>query len=155
MSIFQFIKAWFCFAWLPLYFGGDSSSETKNETNNIDQRVIAEDEGVGVSASGGARVTVNKLDAGSIKQSFGLASRALDKVTSLATSSQSASLRTTQAALDGAFHSIEGTRKAMQEAVTEVATAYEDAKVGNRSIMTIGALLIAAVLALQVFKRKA
>lgn len=164
MSFFNIWKKWFCFAWMPLFFGGDSSSETKNETKNFDQRVLLEEGGVAGSASDGAVLTINALDGGAIKAAFGLGSQALDHVTDLATASQSASARTTEAALKGAFNTIGGTREAYADALNQVSkfagqsldkveSAYEESKIGNRSIMTMGALLIGGVVVVMALKK--
>lgn len=60
MSFFKIWKAWFCFAWMPLFFGGDSESSsdqttTNNTTNNVhteDKRNVASEQAVSVSGSG-------------------------------------------------------------------------------------------------------
>lgn len=164
MNFFNFWKSWFCFAWMPIFFGGDSSSSTANTTNNIDQRVLLEEGGVAGSASGGAVLTINALDGGAIKAAFGLGSKALDHVTDMATASQSASVRTTEAALKGAFNTIGGTREAFADALDQVSkfsaksldkveSAYEESKIGNRSIMTMGALLIGGVVVVMALKK--
>lgn len=155
MSFLQIWKTWFCFAWLPLFFSGSKAS-TSSTTNNVDQRLALEQGAVGASASGGSKVTINTLDGGAINAAFGLGNHAIEEVTDLATASLSASHHTAEKALQGAFGSIEGTKQAMQDAVKEVATAYEDAKVGNRANMTMGMMLIggAAVLVVGVMALK-
>lgn len=153
MNIFQFLKAWFCFAWLPLYFSS-SRAQTASTTNNIDQRLQTEEGAVAVSASGGSNVTLQTLDGGAINAAFGLGEHAIDKVTTMATASQSASVRTAEAALAGAFHSIQGTKSAMDSATKEVAKAYEDAKVGSRSVMTMAFVALGGVLAVMLVMKK-
>lgn len=160
MNFFTFWKMLFCFAWLPIFFGGKSSSNTASTTNNIDQRLLLEDGGLGVSASGGSNVTVNALDAGAIKESFGLADAALNDVVTLAESSISGAHYTTRQALSGALSSVEGSRQAFADALGEVAqarkdvaTAYEDSKIGNRVAVLAGAAVVVVIVALAVLKK--
>jgi hypothetical protein len=60
MSFFKIWKAWFCFAWMPLYFGGDSESDsstnttndTRNLVTNTDKRAVASDQAVSLTGDG-------------------------------------------------------------------------------------------------------
>ena len=99
---------------------------------------------VGASASGGSSVnlTLNQLDGGAIKQAFGMGEHALDKVTSLATSSQSAAHHTAELALNGALSSISGAQQAFESSRKDIATAYEDAKIGARGALNTTAIVM-------------
>lgn len=99
MNALKFLKSAFCFAWMPLYFGGSSESDshvdtTNNTTNtayNTDKRTVASDAAVGVGGDGN---TVNRSETTSFRDSsdrsthisytstdFGSVSKALDSVT--------------------------------------------------------------------------
>lgn len=137
-------------------FGGSKSSTSSSQTN-IDQRVGISDGGVGGSASGGSTLTINALDGGAIHESFGLGAQALDSVTSLATGALSGAFHTSDLALSGALSSINQTRAAFDTATDQIATAYNDAKIGDRrtlqtAVIVIGGAL-AAVVAIAYFKR--
>ncbi len=115
-----------------------SSSSSATTNNNIDQRMQQESGAVGISQSGGGTATINMLDGGTIAAAFGLGEYALEKVTDFATGALSAANHTAEGALEGA-------QQSYADATKEVAKAYEDAKVGNRSMYMVGALVVGAV----------
>lgn len=131
-----------------------SNATTSTTTNNIDQRLQLESGALGVSASGGSNVTVNTLDGGAIEAAFGLGNHAIDQVTDFATGALSGAAHTAELALSGALNSVAGARDAYEGATKEVAKAYEDAKVGNRSMYMVGALAVGAVLLVVVLQRR-
>lgn len=61
MSSLKWLWAMFSFGFLPLYFGGKSSSAQSSTTNNLDNRVAVQD-GIGLSNSSGNAITIT--DAG-------------------------------------------------------------------------------------------
>ena len=151
MSIFQYWKTYFCLAFLRLNISS-SKAATSSETTNIDQRMAQESGAVGASASGGSKVqlTLNQLDGGAIKQAFGMGEHALNKVTSIATGSQSAAHHTAELALNGALSSIEGTQKAFDASRQEIAKAYEDSKIGARGALNTTAIMMGGAVVLVV-----
>lgn len=134
-------------------FGGNSSSSNATTNNNIDQRLFQEAGAIGATSSNGGTSIVNALDGGAIKAAFGMGHDALNSVTDLATGALAGAHHTEELALSGALSSINDTKNAYRDASVQVATAYEDAKVGNRSTMMMGAIGVAAV-ALVLIARK-
>lgn len=57
LSSFQWLWAVFSWAFMPLYFGGRSSSAQSSTTNNYDNRVAVQD-GIGLSNSSGNSVVI-------------------------------------------------------------------------------------------------
>jgi hypothetical protein len=133
--------------------GGTSSVSLSNTTNNTDRSVNT--------------VITNTLDGGAIKAAFGLGDHAIDSVTDFATSALSGAHHTAELALDGALSSIEDTKDAFynaakiaqssalgaqqsataawSSATDQVATAYDGARVGNKNIMIISGMALAAM----------
>lgn len=134
-------------------FGGDSTSTNETKNYNIDQRLFQEAGAVGATSSNGGTSIVNVLDGGAIKEAFGLGHDALNNVTDLATGALSGAHHTEELALSGALSTIEDTKNAYRDATEKVATAYEDAKIGNRSGLMMGALGL-GVVALVIIGRK-
>lgn len=74
MSILKYWKSVVCFAWMPLYIGGSSESDshtdtTNNTTNNVssaDKRIVASDAAVAVSGNAN---TVNRNESTSFADS--------------------------------------------------------------------------------------
>ena len=125
------------------FFSGDSSSSST--TNNVDQRLFQEAGAIGATSSGGGTsvVTVNALDGGAINKAFGLGDHAIDSVTDFATSALSGAHHTTELALSGALSSVQDSKDAFKEATSQVASAYEEARVGNKNIMIMAGLALA------------
>jgi hypothetical protein len=136
-------------------FGGSSSSSSN--TSNVDQRLLQESGAIGATASGGgsAYVTVNQLDGGAIKESFGLGNHAIDSMQGLATSELSAAHHTAELALSGALSSVEDTKEAFDRATEKVATAYADAKVGDRNQFMMLGVVAVVVLGLAIANKGA
>jgi hypothetical protein len=95
---------------LQLQFGpicniGGSSSDTKTSTttNNIDQRLNADNGALGLSVSGGNTGNVNivQTDHGAISDAFGLGHDALSLALQTGTGALSATSQTAQAAING------------------------------------------------------
>lgn len=124
-----------------------SNATTATTTNNIDQRMQQESGAIGISSSGSSSATINMLDGGAIKQAFGLGEHAIKNVTDFTTGALSASHHSAEQAMLGV-------QKSYENATKEVAKAYEDAKVGNRSMYMVGALAVGAVLLIVVLQRK-
>ena len=133
-------------------FGGDSTTNQKTDNFNIDQKLMLEAGATGVSASGGS--VVNMLDGGTIKQAFGMGNHAIDSVTDFATSALSGAHHTAELALSGALSTVNDTKQAFQDAAAQVATAYEESKIGNRSALMMGAIAL-GVVGLVVVSKKA
>jgi hypothetical protein len=110
---------------------------------------------VGASASGGGTATVNMIDAGAIQAAFGMGEHAIDKVTDFTTGALSGAHHTAELALNGALASVDQSRTAYQDATKQIATAYEDAKVGNKSTMMMGAAVLGVVAVVVLAQRSA
>lgn len=165
----------------PICNLSNSKSSTEATTNNIDQRLAQESGAFGATASGGgvinttskefnlqsgalaasanggSVVNITALDPGSIAASFGLANNALDRVTTLASGSQSAAAHTAELALNGALSSVAGARDAYDSARQELAKAYEDAKIGARGALNqtviIAGLAVVGLVAFMAMKK--
>lgn len=131
---------------MGLFGGGNSSSSTSNETQNIDQKIQTAAGSTGVSASGNSVVTM--LDGGAVGKAFdfaaGIASGAADeaaasgaKVTQMATSA----IQSVQAA----YANSNGT----------IAAAYETSKAGEQKIMVVAALAVVAIVVVKVMGKSA
>ncbi|MGL5181197.1 hypothetical protein [Herbaspirillum huttiense] len=87
MSVIKTWVGWFCAAFLPVYFGGDSSSDssvksTTNTTTNVsseDKRIVGGDGSTGVSGSGNTVVvTDNGAVQAALNMSGAVVTKALD-----------------------------------------------------------------------------
>ena len=131
-----------------------SSATSATTNNNIDQRMQQESGAVGISQSGGGTATINMLDGGTVAAAFGLGSHAIDQVTDFATGALSGAHHTAELALNGALHSVSDSKAAYADAAKQVATAYEDSKVGNRSLYMVGALVVGAVVLVVLIQKR-
>lgn len=142
MNALQWLWAMFSWGFMPLYFGGKSSSAQSSTTNNTDARVAVQD-GVGVSNNTGTAITITD---------GGIVSRALDSVdTSNATMSQG--YETLIEAATEVFNRGQGLIGQTQAAVAD---AYSQAQTDKSSTIdnrTLIALAVAAVAGLFLFSR--
>lgn len=142
MNALQWLWAMFSWGFLPLYFGGKSSSAQSSTTNNTDARVAVQD-GVGVSNSTGTAITITD---------GGIVSRALDSVdTSNATMSQGY-----QTLIDAATEVFNRGQGLIGQTQAAVADAYSQAQTDKSSTIdnrTLIALAVAAVAGLFLFSR--
>lgn len=152
MNFMKTVVRWFCAPIMPLYFSGSKAS-TASTTNNLDNRMFQESGAVGASASGGGTAIVNMIDGGAINAAFGMGEHAIDSVTDFATGALSGAHHTTELALNGALASVDASNAAYKDAAKQVATAYEDAKIGNRSTMMMGAVALGIVGLVMVAKK--
>jgi hypothetical protein len=118
--------------------GSESSSKSSSTTNNIDQRLNADNGATGVSTSGsGNSVTVQAVDHGAVTSAFGLGNHAIDAVLQAGTGAQSAVANTAELAINGMLNDAQGTRDAYANATkavaqisqasnAQVASAYSD-----------------------------
>lgn len=134
-------------------FSSKSSSSNATTNNNIDQKLLQEQGAIGASASGGSTINMSVLDGGAIQAAFGMGESALDRVTEFATGALSGAHHTTERALSGALASVDASNAAYKDATKQVATAYEDAKIGNRSTMMMGAIALGVVALVMVAKK--
>lgn len=145
-------KRLFCFAWMPLYFGGDSSSTSASTTNNIDQRATGGNGSQNVSASGGA--TVNVTDAGAISQAFGFADSALKGAYTDVAASRSNTASTAGAAIAAVQNTSQQATQAITDAFSkssaQVADAYSTAKAGENKILVAAGLVVVGIVAVKV-----
>lgn len=150
---------------------GSSSVSLSSTTNNTDSRSFTDSR----SDSSINTVITNTLDGGAIKASFGLGDHAIDSVTDLATSALSGAHHTAELALNGALLSVRDTKDAFYDAAkiaqtaatssaqmaasaysnanSEIATAYEGARVGNKNMLIVSGMALAAM-ALAVYGSK-
>jgi hypothetical protein len=141
--------------------GGSSSVSLSSTTNNTDSRSFSDS-----SKNTSVNIT-NTLDGGAIKDAFGLGNHAIDSVTDFATSALSGAHHTAELALNGALSSVQDTKDAFYDAAKiaqssalgaqqsataayanatdQVATAYEGARVGNKNILIVSGMALAAM----------
>lgn len=143
MNALKFLKSAFCFAWMPLYFGGSSESDshtdtTNNTTNtayNTDKRVVASDAAVALSGDGSSitkNETTSFADSSNRSTSFadnrsytttdfGSVSKSLDSVTMMG-----------KAAVDLSDHSVSGAidtlKKLADSNLSSVKAAFDAAR---------------------------
>jgi hypothetical protein len=119
-------------------FGGDSSSDSSQTTNQYDQRATAGQQGLAVSGSNNV-VTNNTTDFGSVQAGTELARRAI------------------AAAVLSAEDSAANTRAAFGGALDAVSKAYETSKAGDQRIVSMVGLAVVGIAAIvmvpAVFKR--
>ncbi|MBN3734643.1 hypothetical protein [Burkholderia sp. Tr-20390] len=107
--------------------GSDSNSQSASTTNNIDQRLNADNGATGTSVSGtNNTVNVQAVDHGAVTQAFGLGNHAIDAVLQEGTGAQSAVQQTAAMAINGVLTDAAGTRDAYAKASDQVASAYKD-----------------------------
>lgn len=84
MSFIKIWKAWLCAGFLPLFFGGESSSDSStrtestvnNTTNYADKRIVGGDGSLAVSGNGNSVVMT---DAGAVNAAIDLAGKVSGK----------------------------------------------------------------------------
>jgi len=146
--------------------GGTSSVSLSSNTYNTDSRQFT-DKSTNI---------VNTLDGGAVKLAFGLGDHAIDSVTDFATSALSGAHHTSELALNGALASVKDTKDAFYDAAKiaqssamgaqqsataayanateQVATAYDGARVGNKNIMIVSGIALAAMAVAVIGSRK-
>lgn len=142
MNPIKWLWAMFSFGFLPLYFGGKSSSAQSSTTNNLDNRVAVQD-GVGVSNSTGTAITITD---------GGIVSRALDSV-DLSNATMSDGYRTLIDAATEVFNRGQGLIGQTQAAVADAYGQAQTAKAGTIDNRTLIALAVAGVAAVFFFSR--
>lgn len=131
---------------MGLFGGGNSSSSTTNETQNIDQKIQTAAGSTGVSASGNSVVTLT--DAGAVGKAFdfakGIASGAANEAA--ASGAQVSSI---------AASAMQSVQAAYQGESGTIAAAYQTAKAGEQKIMVVAALSVLAIVAIKVMGKSA
>ncbi|ADJ63866.1 hypothetical protein Hsero_2367 [Herbaspirillum seropedicae SmR1] len=142
MSILKIWVRWFCAAWMPIYFGGDSSSDsstrtetkTTNNTTTEDRRVVGGDNSLGVSGNGNSVVMT---DNGAVKQAIELAGTSsvhiVDALKAMATANQASFEKTLALVGDNT----EKTNAAFAKANEEVN--------GNRTLVIVGMVAVGMI----------
>jgi uncharacterized beta-barrel protein YwiB (DUF1934 family) len=131
---------------MGLFGGGNSSSSTSNETQNIDQKIQTAAGSTGVSASGNSVVTM--LDGGAVGKAFDFAANIAQGAAQEATAS-SASIQSM------ATSAMQSVQSAYKDTTGTVAAAYETAKAGEQKIMVAVAMSILAIVAIKVMGKSA
>lgn len=142
MNPIKWLWAMFSFGFLPLYFGGKSSSAQSSTTNNLDNRVAVQD-GVGVSNSTGTAITITD---------GGIVSRALDSV-DLSNATMNDGYKTLIDAATEVFNRGQGLIGQTQAAVADAYGQAQTAKAGTIDNRTLIALAVAGVAAVFFFSR--
>jgi len=160
MSVLKIWVGWFCAAFLPLYFGGESSSDSSttantSTTNNIsseDKRIVGGDGSTGVSGSGN---TVVVTDNGAVQAALNLSGAVATKAIDANTGSVASVLdalttmgKNNQASFDKTLAlvgtSVEKTQDAFKTATEEVN--------GNRVLVGLGVIAIGMIAAKGAYK---
>lgn len=173
MSIVKFWKTLFCYAWMPLYFGGDSSSQA-NQTQTSDtqdNRISAAADSANLNNSRGTiggnvtnNVTTISTDNGAVNKSLDFASGTVSKsfdfaqaIAKGAADAQAASAGQIQATALSAMQAVQKSYQnesstlanAYQNESSTMADAYKTSKAGEQKVMVAGALLIGGIVALK------
>lgn len=153
MNIFKIWKSWLCCAWMPFYFGGDSSSTTeqKQVTETQDNRIAAAQDSTNLNAS---RATVGRdinlttvsTDHDTVHQSFDFAKR----IAQDAADTNAAALSVVN---KQAISAIEAVKTAYRDENDKLANAYTEAKAGEQKILVGGTLLIGGIVAIMALKK--
>jgi len=107
-------------------FGGDSESNSNQETFNTDARVVGGDNSSNISAHNS---TITMVDGGVVDAAFGFSEKMAAGAFEMASASQARTAETVSAALG------------------QVATAYEDAKNGEKQLLTTAVLSVVGIVA--------
>ncbi len=155
MSFLKIWKAWLCAGFLPLFFGGESSSDSStrtestinNTTNYADKRIVGGDGSLGVSGNGNSVVMT---DSGAVNAAIDLAGKVSTKAldtTSTGISGVIDALKTVAASNKDTFEqslkligtNADATNAAFQKANEEVN--------GNRVLVVVGMIVVGYVVA--------
>jgi hypothetical protein len=177
--MFKFWKTFFCFAWMPLYLGGGSTSEANQAqtTDTQDNRIAAATDSANTNNSrgyvGGSvinSVTNNTLDGGAISKSFDFAKAISAGAASSIAASEGNAQATVISSLDAVKsayqnnavsvanayqNSAANVAAAYQNTSDTLATAYSTAKAGEQKVLVYGALLIGGIVALKALGKAA
>jgi hypothetical protein len=152
----NFIRGWFTFSIAPLCLGGgggstssSSASTTTTTTQNTDNRQVVSDNGIGLSNSNNANITINHTDAGAMRAAtdmFKLANDAGSK-------NYGALLNTSSDALKGMLEFATGTmskgfdtvKTAQENAVRMMDTAQSKGTIDNKTMIMLGLGAVAMV----------
>ncbi len=137
--MFKFWKTFFCFCWLPMYFGGDSESDSSTTTNykisntatSTDKRSVASDAAVSLSGDGNTvdrSTNIQTTDYGSV----GSALSGLGQMTGQA-------LNVTGSAVNGAVGALAGISADSQKSI---ASAFAAASASSANSMTNSAAVL-------------
>lgn len=159
MSSLQWLWAVFSWGFLPLYFGGKSSSAQSSTTNNFDNRVAVQD-GIGLANSSGNALTINSTttltDAGSIKEAFKFSGdtvgRAFDSV-EVANATLGSGYESLIDAATEVFNRGQGLIGQTQQAVADAYSQAQTDKASTIDNRTLIALAVAGVASVFFFSR--
>lgn len=136
------------------YFGGDSSSETRNSTEIKDMRVVGGEASNNVSADGGSSVSVVSTDHGAVAGGFQLGHKAIDASVRNAEGLQ----KTLTTLYGGALTAVKDSQAAVTSMSSKVAgdlaTAFTDSKAPDKSILIVGGLVVVGLAGVMVFAMK-
>ena len=151
MSIIKLIKTWFCFCWMPLYFGGDTSSKTEQTTNNFDNRSVVTN-----TLDGGAIPGIVQIAGQAIKVSGDNTAHAYDYADNIfhsaldfANKNDSRALNAYDRAAAITSDALVATKQAYQGSTAQLQSAYADAKgtTGAQQQIIMAVLAVAGVFA--------
>lgn len=150
------IRGWFAFSIAPLCFGGTggttstaSSNTTTTTTQNTDNRQVVSDNGIGLSNSNNANITINHTDAGAMKAATSMFQMANDA----GSKNYGALLNTSSDALKGMLEFASGTmskgfdtaKTAQENAVRMMDTAQSKGTIDNKTMIMLGLGAVAMV----------
>ncbi len=131
---------------MGLFGGGNSSSSTSNETQNIDQKIQTAANSTGVSASGNSVVTM--MDGGAIGKAFNFAEH-------IAQGAADESAASGARVSNMAASAMQSVQAAYADSAGTLAAAYQTAKAGEQKIMVVAALAVVAIVAAKVMGKHA
>lgn len=155
MSVLKIWVGWFCAAFLPLYFGSDSNSDSSTTANTTtttnvsseDKRIVGGDGSTGVSGSGNSVIVT---DSGAVQAALTLSGNVATKAIDANTGSVASVLealttlgKNNQASFDKTLtlvgSSVDKTQEAFKAATEEVN--------GNRVLVGLGVIAIGFAMA--------
>lgn len=144
----KILKTWFCFVWMPLYFGGDSSSQADQTqtTETQDNRISAAQDSVSINTSRGTvgDLTVNTTDNGAVNSAFAFA----NQIAQGAADMQAASLGAVKTASSNALQAVQS---AYAQESSTLADAYKTAKAGEQKVLVAGTVGLLALALIKIF----
>lgn len=165
--IFLFWKAFFCYAWAPLYVGGDTSSKTDTTVQNYDQRQVNTftSETYDLSTRDNSQNSHNTYvtDGGAIaamganvQEAYNYADSIFDHATDAINSAGGRELNAYDRAATLVQDALTGAKAAFSTAQNLTQAAYADAKgtSDSQKQIMLGVLAVAGVMALSMMSRK-
>jgi len=155
MSFTKIWKAWLCAAFLPLLFGGESSSDSStrtestvnNTTNYADKRIVGGDGALAVSGNGNSVVMT---DAGAVNAAIDLAGKVSGKALDTTATGIAGIIDALKAAATANQATFEKSLKLIGDNADATNSAFQKANEevnGNRVLVVVGMIVVGYVIA--------